>query len=195
MDGQRFDAIVKSVGIGRSRRDAVQILGGGALALAVTRLLPFGAAAKKRGKKKKHKKRCIPNWKTCDLSGGKRCCTGRDHCCLEYSPRGAPSGGPYCAGKNRQCCPPSAGGGDCSLGEICCPITQRYRGVNDYCESIGGECCDDEVGGSCGPGLACCIDLSQSPEYTCCPKVPAAGLATESRVPRNFKLRGGQPAQ
>jgi hypothetical protein len=196
VDDHRFDAIAKSVGFGRSRRDAVRVLGGGVLAVTLIRLMPIGAAAKKGKNKKKRKKRCVTRFNHCDLNGGHRCCAGRDHCCLDYTFRGVPTeGSPYCSGPGSQCCPASAGGGHCRTDELCCPLSQRYLGVNEYCESIGGECCDDEVGGSCGPGLECCIDASQSPEYTCCPKASASGIAAESRAPRNFRLRGGKHAR
>lgn len=187
MDAYAFDRIAKSLGAIRSRRKAVLLLAGSVF-------LPWVAVEERNAKGKKKKNRCQPNWESCAIGGAKACCSGADKCCLPYDPHGLGEDGPYCTAKDNYCCGPEAGGGGCANDEICCKTTARYRGVNDYCEKVGGECCNDPIGGSCAPGYSCCVDPGASPQYTCCAdpaRAHSGAGAVAARAGRNFNQRQG----
>lgn len=193
MDERAFDRITRSLAAVRSRRGALRLVTAGALGSA----LGWHVAAPMpiRGKGKGKKNRCRPNWESCAIGAGKSCCSGADKCCLPYDPHGLGEDGPYCTAKDNHCCGPEAGGGSCGNDEICCKTTARYRGVNDYCEKVGGECCNDPIGGSCAPGFSCCVDPTASPQYTCCAdpaRAHAGAAAIAPRVGRNFHPRQGK---
>ncbi len=189
MDAQNFDRATRTLARGRSRRTALRLLTAGVLGPALAHATDTPMAARN-----KHKKgRCRATWADCTI-GGKPCCAGDNRCCLPYDPHGLGEDGPYCTAKENVCCTAEAGGGSCGRDELCCSTTPRYRGVNDYCEKAGGECCDDPVGGSCAPGFSCCVDPEATPQYTCCadPARSSGGVsAAQSRAGRNFQLRNG----
>lgn len=194
MEPTQFDRFTKALtAASGTRRAALGALAGGMALLARATGDPHRVIAKGKHKKKK-KKRCIGLYHKCDPNAGRACCTGENLCCPPQFSYGIQQDGGYgCADKGSVCCTVSEGGGWCDGDEKCCKVTQRYPGVNDYCESIEGECCNDAVGGSCGPGLTCCVNPQASPKYTCCPKATGLSSAVEraTHAPRNFRLRGG----
>lgn len=191
MEPKQFDRLTNALGAASgTRRAAIGAMAGGFALLARA----TGDLHQVYAKGKKKKRRCIGLYHKCDPTSGLACCTGEALCCPPYFAHGKQIDGGYgCANKGSVCCTVSQGGGWCDHDEKCCALTSRYPGVNSYCESIEGECCDDPVGGSCGPGLTCCVNPQASPQYTCCPK--STGLtgaaARATHTPRNFRLRGG----
>jgi hypothetical protein len=194
MDPTRFDRFTRTVGVNSgTRRQALRVLAGSALSAALVGNGPLATTAKKK-KRRKRRQLCIRDFNTCNLDGGKACCAGEGKCCPPYDKHlDGGDGEPTCAPADGSCCAATDGGGWCGLDEQCCPLSARYVGVNDYCESIDGECCDDAVGGSCGPGLTCCVDHQASPQYTCCPKPTELSAARATHFARNFRVRRRAP--
>jgi hypothetical protein len=124
MDESRFDALARFLGGPSPRRNALRIVGGGALG-AMAGLIGFSETdAGGKNKKKKKKK--------------KRCPKGRVKC-----------GGGKCA-KPGECCPGEKQcGGGCIAGSSCCPYFERAC-PNKRCVPLKDGCCDDAECGGCG---------------------------------------------
>lgn len=77
MDGQTFDALVRSAGEARTRRGALGLLIGGAATAALARIEPALGRKKGKGKGKgKKKKRCKKPGQGCGGKNKKSCCKG-----------------------------------------------------------------------------------------------------------------------
>jgi hypothetical protein len=182
MDDRRFDALVRTLTVESTRRRAMQVIGGAAAA-SLVRLgwEDIEASQKRKRNRRKRKRRCHRQGRGCTTDEG--CCSGL--CCPpwifgeEARSSCAPKG-------DSSCCTVEQGGGYCCCGfPLCCGDPQRER--ETICELAGGECCNDEFGGSCSPGLSCCSDPE---EGYCCPN-GAANVAAAARQPRNYRSRSG----
>jgi hypothetical protein len=108
MDTQRFDEITRTLAAATSRRTALKLLGGGALASLGALLRPEGAGACRRFKS--------------PCSSGSQCCSGR---CSAAGRCACPTGrkrcGDRCCPAGQTCCDPLCGtctppGAVCVLG-------------------------------------------------------------------------------
>ena len=149
MDGDRFDAIVRTLGRAASRRGSLKLLAGGALGAVAARLGVGEAAAA-----------CV--------AAGKQCGKG-DKCCAGSKCKGGTckcrAGLKDCGKVCKACCT----GDDCAIGQACargrCACTAASC-PNGCCE--GDVCKDGDATGACGTGGGRC---------TVCPE-PTEGTAT-----------------
>jgi hypothetical protein len=173
MHAARFDALLRSLARGRSRR---AILAGLSSSWLVMVGLDSGgeADAKRKKRKKKKKKRCVPDCKgaTCagDGCGGTCSCIAPATCvagtCI------CPGGFPTC-GPNAACCDPSSqtcrdttcvgctrvGGACIQLSDCCQPVQgQTTVACGDVPSTPDGPICCRQSGGPCE---------SARPEFCC----------------------------
>lgn len=152
MDDRRFDALVKSLASGRSRRSVLKgLVGlGGATAIGGTLMEPSAEAARRPTPTPKPVK-CPGNqhW------DGTRCvCTSGETC------------GAACCLIGSECCDGSCCFGHCYGEELCCPYDNWCDAANQCCQD--GETCCEEQGcivieegdcgcdGECPQGFECC---------------------------------------
>jgi hypothetical protein len=212
MDDKRFDQILRNIGDSATRRAAMRLVSGSALAGVVGQLgLTIGEA---KGKKKKKTKKqahrcggaypitcsptpdnpagiCFPNGSVCCSSqdGGGACPNGAGCCPPSVA---YPTGS--CAAAGTQCCSADAGGGYCpQYAPSCCPPTpQDPLGL---CIPSGYQCCGGAQGGGyCYAGETCCPPSAGFPNGTCasagtpCPQRSNAASA-ESRHQRDRQMK------
>lgn len=165
MDGRQFDALVKSVAHGHSRRDVLKVLLGlGGAAAAGSALISSPTEAARRPTP-------TPKPPTCpgrQIPCGSGCCcpSGSDKCGAECCPTG-----------QALCCDNACCYGTCYGEELCC------EGSSVYCAAEGG-CCPEDWGccegiGCLEPGR-CCSDadcVAYADPETCAP-----GVCTESHI-------------
>jgi hypothetical protein len=207
MDGNRFDAVARSVASVSSRRDALYALTGFALAAVAGDT----AEAKKKHKKKK-KKKCKKFGATCGSNSAccqKQCCFGTcinagEVCCQTL-------GGPTNCPAGQVCCDParSTDPGCAPPGfTVCCQSTGAAHPVNTTCCSSsafgnGGacespvfpHCCPPPIRACCEAGFpTCCVDALGpyccAPGFVCCPTGCCAAAGTESSSAPQRALRG-----
>jgi hypothetical protein len=138
MDGNRFDALTRSLAAPRTRRGVLKTLGAGiAAGLGALGLGNAGAAPGGQGKGKG------PQPGRCGLDGqpckwNRQCCEFAGLVCLDGA-CGCPEGETLC-------------GGTCRSSEGLCGGCQICATQNDpFCVVIGDafRCCDTPVGGTC----------------------------------------------
>lgn len=159
MDPTRFDSLTRTliswVGQRPSRRQALRLLSGGLVALALKPISEASAKGNKNKQKKKDKQRKVcqnkfgPGLGTfCQRMGCFDLLTDPAHCggCFNVCAAGQTCAGGRCTGPSTTCTPNCAGkacGADNSCGSICttgsCPTGQTCRG--------DGAC----IGGGCNP--------------------------------------------
>ena len=168
MDADRFDALVRSLSPGSSRRTVLTVVASGLLALSANDL----AAKKKKKKGKKSRKKCNREKTPC----GDECCDAGDGC-FEFEDTA------FCY---TQCNPVCTSPQVC-CGEDCTDVTADPKN----CRRCGTACAENEVcrfancicdGPGCpAPGSTtprCC----PSPDGVCCPSgkcCPAGEHCTE----------------
>ncbi len=151
MDSSRFDGITRAVATSRTRRRALQALGGGALAglLGVTGVADT-AAAPCRGKRKKCGAKCV-NTKKDNKHCGKcnNACQGQNSCkngkCTSKLGCKAGQGLDICETLEE---PPCPGRGNCAC------LTDVQGGA--HCSDLtDGACFNCRKNADCGPGEIC----------------------------------------
>jgi hypothetical protein len=194
MDKATFDRLTHDLADRFTRRGTLATLAGGVVFASIGRLGLKDAAAKRRKRRRKPKAKCLASDVVCSEDGtGKPCCSGL--CCppWEYAGQTDYSCAPTIedGGGESECCTEDEGGGYCCCGyPVCCGDPLRER--ETICALAGSECCDDEFGGSCGPGFSCCDD--PEPGY-CCPDaatraaLSAQGVTRPASIPREFRYR------
>jgi hypothetical protein len=174
MDGSSFDKL--SVAVHRlreqaSRRNALRLLAGGAVA-AVGGAIATETDAKKKKNKNKNKNKYNKKYKKCRnnfyggfCNGNKDCCNGkcRNGVCWYNGGGGGGNGG--CGGVR---CP---NGWTCRKqgpAHICSPYNNPiYCGNNTYWES-NYNCCYGYAGGACQAGWKCCNGRTCIPNHWNC---------------------------
>lgn len=149
MDGRRFDALVRSLAAGRSRRSMVKgFLGLGSMAIA-GRALEVEAA-----------RRPMPTPKPRSCPGVQVPC-GNDCCC----PDGSDKCGPDCCPPEAECCDNACCSGVCYGEELCCPTGSLV------CDGVCTDwaCCTDEdcASGVCDPNTHQCECVPSCPAGYC----------------------------
>ena len=158
MDGHRFDALVRSLASGTSRRGVLKgILGIGA-----------GAAAARGEVEAARRPTPTPKPVTCSspkvLSGGQCVCPG-----------GTSSCGPDCCPIGQaECCDNACCYGECFGEELCCPAARQFCAVSGECCAEGWRCCPGfgciPPGGCCDIGeceARACHNMECGPNHTC----------------------------
>ena len=182
MDDLSFDSLARTLRAGLTRRNVLAILASVPLGSGPG-MLPLADAAAKR----KKPNRCLKELAVCAPDSGRACCSGAGLCCPPWLAAGETE--PSCAPGGATCCDPEIeGGGWCSEGEQCCPVSPRFR--LGWCESLEGDCCTDEWWGSCPAGTHCCNDPEPA---SCCPNAPErSSPAARGRIRRNYIRRQGR---
>jgi hypothetical protein len=137
LDGNRFDALLRSFTECPTRRGIGQTLAGFAFGGMFTKLSLIEAEAKKKRKKKKRKKKCKNGTKKC----GKQCCASGD-ACLEGK----------CCPADRVCAAACCAGGDVCIDDACCPAD---RACGTIC-CAGSQICGDPEQAVCVVGQGTC---------------------------------------
>jgi hypothetical protein len=143
MDDHRFDALVKMLSSGGSRRGILHTLGAGTLAALVGKIASVDdAEAKKKHRKNKKKKKC---------KGGTRKCNGKcipvDNCCIDGDCAATEKCvGGECVVKRVEC----QNDDDCDAGEVCQNRVCVDDGNQAECQDAG-DCAANEscIGGEC----------------------------------------------
>lgn len=177
MDGDRFDAVTKALAGASTRRGALRLLAGGALAGALARLDPGGAAAQDVGAA-----HCVPNGTIC--TGRKRLGTRHRHscrdCCSGFTRVGAGAArrcscrpdGVSCGGSAAKCCSGVCGAdGTCGDPGAACRAGEQCSGGR-CCPTGSGACPGNPVGclspETCSNGgPVCCSELGQGAAILC----------------------------
>jgi hypothetical protein len=209
VESKRFDQLAQFVSDSATRRTAVKLLSGSAIAGAVGQLgLSLSSAKGKSKKKKQHKKShrcggafpitcsptpnnpagiCFPNGTVCcsAADGGGGCPNGAPCCPPSVAfPVGS------CAEAGTQCCAASAGGGFCpQFAPTCCPPTpQDPFGL---CVPTGSQCCGGTQGGGyCVAGETCCPPSPGFPNGTCAsPGTPCPARSDVAAESRHLRAR------
>jgi hypothetical protein len=168
VESQKFDALVRRMEIGTSRRASVRVgLGAAMLSAVVGRdfgLFDEAAAGKRHRHKNKKPKKCKGS---APVKCGSGCCTsGYPLCCPDALTHDS-----LCFPSGAVCCPLDQGGGACPPKSTCCPSgsSAAYGG----CATAGvSVCCDANHGGGSCPADAsvCCLDaVSNNDNHGCCP--------------------------
>jgi hypothetical protein len=185
MDSDRFDALIRGIGEGASRRGVVRA---GIGAMALTALVTLGlriddteAKGRKKKKKKKRKKNKGVATATCSgarpITCGSGCCPPNlPKCCQDLFFAASPD---TCNPNSLNCCPNGLGSCGPEFTK-CCPATAQDP--NGACTNTGGTCCPTALGGlPCdAPFSVCCLDDPADLESgyccgtgeTCCQKDP-----------------------
>jgi hypothetical protein len=209
MEGKRFDRFAQFLIYGPTRRTAVRLLSGSALAGAVGQIgLTFGSAKGKSKKKKQRKPHrcqgafpitcsptpdnpagiCYPNGSVCCSSadGGGACPNGAPCCPPSVA---YPTGS--CAEAGTQCCSAAAGGGFCpQFAPGCCPPTPQHP--LGLCIPSGFQCCSAaQGGGACPNGTVCCPNGDCVPPGVACGAGAGAAAVTHRLRHRQMELPAG----
>jgi hypothetical protein len=129
MEHRRFDQWTKSLAAGGTRRTALRLLGGSALATGLARLGLSPAAGEPIGSEDDKDANCRGTCAQCDRGG--QCCSGR------------------CDGGACRCKPR----GSCSHDRACC---SGRCGGDGRCQRAPDPGCGCNLSGTCGTGLADC---------------------------------------
>lgn len=153
MDGRRFDALVRELGAGMSRRGVLRgLLGiGGGVALANSSTNVEAA------------RRPTPTPKPVQCPGEQHW-NGQECVC----PDGTEACGPDCCTPGlSECCDNACCWGTCYAEERCCPSPRVYCPATDECCPDGWRCCP---GRGCLPPDQCC-DTADCPDQDCHSKI------------------------
>lgn len=159
MDDRRFDAFVRSLASGQSRRAVLKgLLGlGGLAAIGVSRPGPSADAARRPAPTPTPAHRCP----------GKQTWNGSACTC----PSGSTNCGPDCCPDGQaECCDNACCYGDCYGEELCCPTGQSV--CNGVCCDVGEQCFAGECQVCTPCGSQCC-----SPDGQCCQSDAGIGCA------------------
>src|SRR5215204_5548435 len=156
MDDRRFDALVRSLAEGKSRRSVLKgLFGLGGAALVGSAVLESDADAARRPTPTPTPVRCPGNQTpvngvcTCPASAPSKC--GPD-CC---NPAGV-------GAAHSECCDNACCFGLCYGEELCCPTGRTF------CEATG-ECCPADQPYCCGAGGCCATPCCETAAgSTCC---------------------------
>ncbi len=154
MDDGRFDALVRSLATGSSRRQVLRrILGLGGAVVASSTVLEADAARRPTPAPVVPKCPGRQTWKngacTCPDDAPVKC--GPD-CCTHSGT------GPVEPGQS-VCCDGACCFGECYGEEMCCPYGQEYCAVAGECCPAGWTCCNDTYFGvGCIPPGKCCAE-------------------------------------
>jgi hypothetical protein len=169
MDGQKFDALIKTASQALTRRGLMGLVSGGAVAVALAEIEP--AFARRKGKRKGRKKGRKHGQGACaQLNAG---CSAKQACCQGFECNGGVCSCPAgTVASGNSCVPPAAGcasDAECGGGQICqggsCvaapPPPPECVGDND--------CGNDEVcqNGSCVPAPECVLDADCGDNEEC----------------------------
>lgn len=138
MDDRRFDALVRSLAVGRSRRQVLKGLLGLGGAVAAATVVSDTEAARRPTPTPRPEKRC-PGQQTLQ-DGQCTCPPNTDNC------------GPECCPAGAQCCSGACCYGQCYGEELCCPSSQDWCEATGECCAPGSVCC-----GASGCQAACCV--------------------------------------
>ena len=141
MDAKRFDRLARDVNHVGTRRVALRLLGGGALAGASALLGGEAAAARCQAPRKCGRNRCCPKGQICGDKATKTCVTGKGTCS---------------AGDNR-CLDPE---NTCNGNDLC-GCRPRKEDGKTRCVSLIG------LGGCCGSDADCVRDNPDVPGAAC----------------------------
>jgi hypothetical protein len=142
VDDRRFDALVRQLALGpASRRQALRLLAGGALAAVLTRLGLAGVPAQE----------CVPLKGAC--SPASICCKGvckNEVCCLELGTK-CKRGGQCCSGV----CSKKTGKCTCLQKDKPCSVAAEHKCCSGNCDgNLCGPCQADDIAITCG-GPSC----------------------------------------
>lgn len=169
MDGQRFEALTRSLAGGMSRRGVVRGLAAGIAAAAAGLSGLGGAEARQRCRL--YNEICRKHGDCCDFNCGPKDNTGRRRC--GFCPNGGEVCGDECCGEGQACidgaCCDNPCGGDGS-DVICCGAGETCN-FEFFDEGVVVSCCPE--GSSCPATESCCAETETCTTTGCCESASA----------------------